>query len=274
MPSPHPVLKAALLRLGSALLVMWLAASATFVALHALPGRIQDILAGDLELPGLKEAISAEWGLDRSLPEQYLDFIVRIAHGDFGSSYVMRQPVSKIIGSQVLPTVTLALLAGALATLIALTLATLTAGRPAVRVARVRAISVARAPASRASVTVGSTCEPMILLTGWRITYELPKSPCAMRTMKSRYCSGRLRSRPHSALMASFRPGSSRSPARMSWMRPGSACSATKVALAASHITSRALPRRSRAALSTGWGDGMATYLRSHRSCELEGESS
>jgi len=130
MPSPHPVLKAALLRLGSALLVMWLAASATFVALHALPGRIQDILAGDLELPGLKEAISAEWGLDRSLPEQYLDFIVRIAHGDFGSSYVMRQPVSKIIGSQVLPTVTLALLAGALATLIALTLATLTAGRP------------------------------------------------------------------------------------------------------------------------------------------------
>jgi len=130
MQSPHPVLKAALLRLGSALLVMWLAASATFVALHALPGRIQDILAGDLELPGLKEAISAEWGLDRSLPEQYLDFIVRTAHGDFGSSYVMRQPVSSIIGSQVLPTVTLALLAGALATLIALTLATLTAGRP------------------------------------------------------------------------------------------------------------------------------------------------
>ncbi|WP_229194719.1 hypothetical protein [Bradyrhizobium acaciae] len=100
--------------------------TATFVALHALPGRIQDILAGDLEYPGLREAIAAEWGLDRSLPEQYLDFLLRIFRGDFGTSYVLRQPVLEVVGSQLLPTVELALTAGLLAVVIAGAIALLT----------------------------------------------------------------------------------------------------------------------------------------------------
>jgi peptide/nickel transport system permease protein len=116
-------------RLLTSLVVAWASVTATFVALHALPGRIQDIIAGDLEYPGLREAIAAEWGLDRSLPEQYFDFLFRIVRGDFGTSYVLRQPVTEVVGSQLLPTVELALLAGALAILIAVGLALLTAGR-------------------------------------------------------------------------------------------------------------------------------------------------
>ena len=53
-------------RLFTSLVVAWASVTATFLALHALPGRIQDILAGDVEYPGLREAIAAEWGLDRS----------------------------------------------------------------------------------------------------------------------------------------------------------------------------------------------------------------
>jgi len=116
-------------RLLTSLVVAWASVTAAFLALHALPGRIQDILAGDLEYPGLREAIAAEWGLDRSLLTQYLDFLVRIGSGDFGTSYVLRQPVTEVVGSQLMPTVQLALLGGVLAVLIAVGLALLTAGR-------------------------------------------------------------------------------------------------------------------------------------------------
>jgi peptide/nickel transport system permease protein len=116
-------------RLFTSLVVAWASVTATFVALHALPGRIQDILAGDLEYPGLREAIAAEWGLNRTLPEQYLDFLLRIFRGDFGTSYVLRQPVIEVVGSQLLPTVELALTAGVLAVVIAGGIALLTAGR-------------------------------------------------------------------------------------------------------------------------------------------------
>ena len=116
-------------RLFTSLVVAWASVTATFVALHALPGRIQDILAGDLEYPGLREAIAAEWGLNRTLPEQYLDFLLRIFRGDFGTSYVLRQPVIEVVGSQLLPTVELALTAGVLTVVIAGGIALLTAGR-------------------------------------------------------------------------------------------------------------------------------------------------
>jgi peptide/nickel transport system permease protein len=116
-------------RLLTSVIVAWASVSATFLALHALPGRIQDILAGDQEYPGLRESIAAEWGLDRSLAVQYFDFLFRIFRGDFGTSYVLRQPVTEVVGSQLLPTVELALTAGAIAILIAVALALLTAGR-------------------------------------------------------------------------------------------------------------------------------------------------
>ncbi len=116
-------------RLLTSLVVAWGSVTATFVALHALPGRIEDILAGDVEYPGLREAIAAEWGLDHSLLAQYFDFLFRVFRGDFGTSYVLRQPVIEVVGSQLLPTVELALTAGLLALLIAGGLALLTAGR-------------------------------------------------------------------------------------------------------------------------------------------------
>ncbi|MDB5653619.1 MAG: transporter permease [Tardiphaga sp.] len=116
-------------RLLTSVVVAWASVTAAFLALHALPGRIQDILAGDLEYPGLRESIAAEWGLDRSLPAQYWDFLVRIAGGDLGTSYVLRQPVTEVVGSQLMPTVQLALLGGVLAIIIAVSLALLTAGR-------------------------------------------------------------------------------------------------------------------------------------------------
>ncbi|WP_277188197.1 ABC transporter permease [Caballeronia sp. BR00000012568055] len=115
-------------RLLTGLIVLWLAASVAFVAIHALPGRIEDVLAGDLAYPGLREAIAAQWGLDHSLPWQYGQFLLRLAHGDLGTSFVMQQPVLDVLRSQLLPTMQLAVSAGVLALVLAIVVATVTAG--------------------------------------------------------------------------------------------------------------------------------------------------
>jgi peptide/nickel transport system permease protein len=115
-------------RLMTGLLVLWLAASVAFVAIHALPGRIEDVLAGDLAYPGLREAIAAQWGLDHSLPWQYGQFLLRLAHGDLGTSFVMQQPVLDVLRSQLWPTMQLAVSAGVLAFVLAVVVATVTAG--------------------------------------------------------------------------------------------------------------------------------------------------
>jgi peptide/nickel transport system permease protein len=121
-------------RLLTGLLVAWGSTTAAFLALQALPGEVADILAGDLNYPGLREAIAAEWGLDGGPLAQYGAFIARIAQGDFGTSYALRQPVVEVVGSQLWPTVQLALVAGLLALAIAVLVATWTAGQG--RVAR------------------------------------------------------------------------------------------------------------------------------------------
>jgi peptide/nickel transport system permease protein len=119
-------------RLATGLAVMWLSVTVAFLALHALPGRIEDVLVGDMNYPGLKEAVAQEWGLDRPLTTQYVDFVGRIATGDLGTSYVMRAKVSGIIASQIMPTVELAVLAGLIAAAMAATLAVATSGHGAI----------------------------------------------------------------------------------------------------------------------------------------------
>ncbi|CAM3830464.1 ABC transporter permease [Bordetella tumulicola] len=120
--------RSVLLKLVSGLLVAWGSATVAFLALHALPGEVQDILAGDLDYPGLSEAIAAEWGLDRSLAWQYWNFVSNIFSGNLGTSYTLRQPVSEVLFSQLAPTVLLAGTAGVLAFVLALAVALGTSG--------------------------------------------------------------------------------------------------------------------------------------------------
>jgi len=113
-------------RLFTALVVLWLAATVAFFAIHAMPGKIEDVLAGDVTYPGLREAIAAQWGLNRSLPLQYGQFLLRLAHGDLGTSFVLQEPVIEVLRSQIVPTIELAGAAAVLAFLLATALATLT----------------------------------------------------------------------------------------------------------------------------------------------------
>ncbi|GAA1011140.1 ABC transporter permease [Acrocarpospora pleiomorpha] len=116
-------------RAGAGAVVLWAAVTGTFFALVALPGRVEDILAGDQADPALQQAIAEQWGLNDPVGVQYLRFLGRLAGGDLGMSYVLRQPVADVIGDNLWPTVELALAAAAVAVVLAILAAVATSGR-------------------------------------------------------------------------------------------------------------------------------------------------
>ncbi|MFG2044575.1 ABC transporter permease [Dactylosporangium sp. NPDC048998] len=125
------MLKPILRRLASAAAVLWAAATAAYLALHLAPGDTIDTLVGDgPDTPAIRAQIAADLGLDRPAVVQYLAYLVRLLHGDFGRSYVLQRPVTDAIGGQIWPTVKLTLLASAFSVVIAVGLAILTTGRP------------------------------------------------------------------------------------------------------------------------------------------------
>jgi peptide/nickel transport system permease protein len=122
--------RAVLRRLGSAAVVLWAAATAAYLALHLAPGDTVDTLVGDgPDTPQIRAQIAADLGLDRPAAIQYVDYLWRLLHGDFGRSYVLQRPVVDIIGSQVWPTVKLTLAASAFSVVIAVGLALVSTGR-------------------------------------------------------------------------------------------------------------------------------------------------
>ena len=77
-------------RLGLMLLTLFGISVIIFVLLRLVPGNIVDILfdsAGMVD-PKEKLKIMQDLGLDKTIPEQYLDWIGGLLHGDLGYSYV------------------------------------------------------------------------------------------------------------------------------------------------------------------------------------------
>lgn len=117
-------------KLIAAAVVLWLAASAAFLAVHFAPGDPVTLLMGEFDTPELRATIEAQWGLDKSLFVQYLDFLTRLVQGDFGMSYVQRTPVSDILfGHRLVASAQLTAAATLIAVTVALTTALITAGR-------------------------------------------------------------------------------------------------------------------------------------------------
>jgi len=83
-------------RLAAGLVTIYFIATATFVAMHLVPG---DPLAGKKALvPEIRENLERKYGLDRPLPVQYAVFLGNALHGDFGISFTQRnRTVNEII---------------------------------------------------------------------------------------------------------------------------------------------------------------------------------
>jgi peptide/nickel transport system permease protein len=101
----------------------------TFLLVHLLPGDPAVSVLGNRATPQLVAQLHKEWGLDRSLPEQYWLFLGRLAHGDLGDSLLYRVPVRDMVIQRTPVTFWLLAYSTVLAMLIAVPLATLAARR-------------------------------------------------------------------------------------------------------------------------------------------------
>ena len=94
--------------LGGGLVSVGLIVVLGFFLFRVLPGDPVRTMTRDR--PGNPEQLArlrAEYGLDRPLPAQFVDYLADLARGDLGTSYVYSRPVTEIILNRLGPTVLL-----------------------------------------------------------------------------------------------------------------------------------------------------------------------
>ena len=109
-----------------ALLVALTVSIAAFVLLNIAVDPAQAIAGEDADLL-LVEQIREQYGFDRPLMVQYLDWLIRLCQGDFGVSFYWNKPVGELILSHAPVTIQLALMAVCVTVIISLPLGTLAA---------------------------------------------------------------------------------------------------------------------------------------------------
>ena len=95
-------------RLASTVLVMGIVAVFVFLLLHLSPGDPAAIIAGDNATTEQIAGIRRQLGLDDALPVQFYRWLTAVLHGDLGISIFSNEPVAKLIGQRIEPTVSLA----------------------------------------------------------------------------------------------------------------------------------------------------------------------
>src|SRR5438045_2440155 len=108
-------------RLASTVFGMGIVGVFVFLLLHLSPGDPAAIIAGDNATPEQIVAIRQRLGLDDPLPTQFLRWLVAVLGGDLGISIFSNEPVLKLIGQRIEPTLSLALITIAIAVTVAVT---------------------------------------------------------------------------------------------------------------------------------------------------------
>ncbi len=116
-------------RLMQAAAVMLVISALVFVGVYAVGNPI-DVLISPDATQQIREAAIRAYGLDQPLWKQYLDFLGRLAQGDFGRSFVFGMPVLQLILSRLPATLELTLVAVLGATLIGVPLGMYAGYRP------------------------------------------------------------------------------------------------------------------------------------------------
>jgi peptide/nickel transport system permease protein len=110
--------------------VLLILSIAVFSLVHALPGDVIDIIMSgeeNISDPAVRKALEKELGLDKPIYVQYLFWLNRVLHGNFGKSMVTRRPVSLELFERIPATIYLALVGVSISLLIAVPLGTIAA---------------------------------------------------------------------------------------------------------------------------------------------------
>jgi ABC-type dipeptide/oligopeptide/nickel transport system permease component len=104
-----------------------------FLLFSVLPGSFISGMGEDGRTtidPAVMERMRKEMGLDDALPERFAKYIANVATGDLGISFRTREPVTKLIGVRIWPSLKLVFAAMTFAISVGVTLGFLAALRP------------------------------------------------------------------------------------------------------------------------------------------------
>ena len=82
------MLKYTLGRILSGLVTIWFIATATFLAMHAVPG--DPLMNEKATSPEIRENLARKYGLDKPIVEQYVIYLGNMVQGDFGISFTQQ----------------------------------------------------------------------------------------------------------------------------------------------------------------------------------------
>ena len=116
-------------RLLHAVAVLFGVVSVTFVLLHLAGNPLAGLIPPGAA-PEVESQIRSVYGLDRPVPEQYLDFVSRAMHGDFGDSWRQGRPALVAVLERLPATLMLTAVASAMAVAIGCVLGVTAAARP------------------------------------------------------------------------------------------------------------------------------------------------
>jgi peptide/nickel transport system permease protein len=120
-----------LARLLLAPLMLWTIVTIIFVLMRATPGDPVDAIVGSRASAPIKDAMRVKLGLDKSLWEQYSNYLGKLVQFDLGESITSSGvKVTKIIGDHFPATIELAIGAIAIAFIVGITIGVVAASRP------------------------------------------------------------------------------------------------------------------------------------------------
>jgi peptide/nickel transport system permease protein len=114
-------------RLFSTVIVMTIVGVFVFLLLHLSPGDPAAIIAGDNATPDQIDQIRRKLGLEDPLPVQFWRWAGLVIQGDLGVSIFSNEPVLKLVGQRLEPTISLAVITLIIAVTLAVTFGVLAA---------------------------------------------------------------------------------------------------------------------------------------------------
>jgi peptide/nickel transport system permease protein len=94
-------------RIGQSFIVMLGVTLVTFILLNVIPGDPVSVMLDKNASPQVVGNLRHEWGLDKPLPVQYINFVRNALYGNLGKSYFEKTPVITMIKSGLLATLRL-----------------------------------------------------------------------------------------------------------------------------------------------------------------------
>lgn len=100
-------------RLALAMVALFGVVVVAFLVAHMVPADPLEVVLSDQATkdPAIREAYRKRWGLDRSVPEQFLAYLGNVLRGDLGESFTTRRPVLRDLAQFVPATIELSLAA-------------------------------------------------------------------------------------------------------------------------------------------------------------------